>query len=270
MILRPPEHGDERRRDRQSAGDLAKVERHRRADQVRPVRRRQAILEDGHPGALRHPPERPLCEHVVRVRREATTTETAVDVSGEALEVRVDGAVGIDIRVRERVLLIGGECELATRSASERKPCPRHRRGTVRLDRQVDQPRGERLELQREHATDVTWRELGAVQCEEEARELGCRGDELVLVGRAQDAVAERERAVRLADHQVGGRQHPERPAHGVRHHDVIDLGSQHVDHRLDREVGRDHADGRDCDMPDSRHPATRRRRRPAPAASRR
>ena len=90
MLPCAAEHGDERRRDRQPSGDLAEVECDVRADQVRSVRRDQAVLEDADPRALGHPPERALCEHVVRSGGQATARETAIDIGGEPLEVRVD------------------------------------------------------------------------------------------------------------------------------------------------------------------------------------
>ena len=152
---RSAEHRDERGRDREAPADLPEVERDVRADQVRAIGRDQAVLERADPARLRHPPERALREHVVRVRRPATASEAAIDVGGEALEVAVDGGAGIAVRVGEGVLLVGRERELAARRTAEREPRPGHGCRAAPLDGEVDQLGGERFELEREHATDV-------------------------------------------------------------------------------------------------------------------
>ena len=51
MVLRLTEHGDERRRDLERAGDLAEVERDVRADEVRAVGRLEAFAERPRPSA---------------------------------------------------------------------------------------------------------------------------------------------------------------------------------------------------------------------------
>ena len=58
-----------------------------------------------------------------------------------------------------------------------------------------------------------------------------------VLVGRAEEHVAQRDRAARVQAEQVGGRQDP---AHAValEHREVLAAGGEHVDGRLDRELG--------------------------------
>ena len=244
MLSRSAKDRDQWLRDRQPSPDLPEVECDVRAHQVRSIRRDQAVLEGPDPGGLRHPPERALGEHLVRIRRPATAREAAIDIGGEPLEVRVDLVTRFTVRVRERVLLVRRERELAACGTSEREPGPGHRSGTAALDREVDQLRGERLHLQRQDATDIRRRQRSRVQREKEAGQPRRHQHELVLVGRAQDPVTEREGAVRLAEHDVRRREHAHRPERRIHDRQVLDAGIEHVDRGLDGELRRGHGDG--------------------------
>ena len=104
------------------------------------------------------------------------------------------------------------------------------------LDREVEQPERERVELQREHATDVHRGQPCLEKREEQPSQVRCGGDELVLVGGAQDRVAERERASRLDAHQVGRRENALDPVQLVDHDEVVGARVEHVDDGIDGE----------------------------------
>src|SRR5207302_10042586 len=118
------------------------------------VRRLEALVEDLAPGGLRQPPEPVPGQDLVRVGREAAAGEAGVHLPAEPLEVPVDLRVAW-ARIRHAVLLVGCQRELAPRAAAEDEPGPGGRRRTVPPDREVDEPRRERVELEREHAPDV-------------------------------------------------------------------------------------------------------------------
>ena len=75
------------------------------------------------------------------------------------------------------------------------------------------------------------------MQGEEEPGQARCRDHELVLVRRAEDGVAERERTVRLVERDLRGREHPDRPARAIHDREMLDPGVEHVDRGLDREL---------------------------------
>src|SRR5262249_57309889 len=95
------------------------------------------------PGLGRHPPETIARQDAVRVVREAAPLEPCRHVCRDPGEVRVD--LLAVLRVREPVLLIRGERELATRARPEGEPGPRAGCGAVPLDREVEQAGSQRV-----------------------------------------------------------------------------------------------------------------------------
>ena len=82
------------------------------------------------------------------------------------------------------------------------------------LEREVDQAHRERVDLEREHAADVDRRDACLEQGEKQPGQQRRGGDELILVARPQNGVAQRERAASLDAHQLGRGQHSD---HGAR-----------------------------------------------------
>ena len=154
-------------------------------------------------------------------------------------------------RVREAVLLIRAERQLAPRGAAERQPGPRRRRRPSLLDREVDQPARDRVGLEREHAGHVDRRDTGAEQGEEQLAEPLRALDELGDASRLEQGVAERERAARLEAGEVGRREDAEHLARPVDDDDVIGAGVEHVDDRIHRSAVRVDLDGRLHDAED-------------------
>ena len=253
VILRPPEHGDERRRDRQAAGDLAEVEGHVRAHQVGAVRRDQALLE------RRSSRPTPTSARATAPRARGSRPEAKpqrprprlTSAAKRSKYASIASAV-VAIRVRERVLLIGGERELAARSAAEREPRPGHGGGArARSMREVDQPRGERLALQREHATDVRWRERRASAAPGRGAAAAPPRPRAASSSRARRMPWRSANGLCASLTHAGRRRRALRPARAPRSTTArcsTSESSMSID-RLDGELGRHHDDRGDRDM---------------------
>src|SRR5207249_2461843 len=93
-------------------------------------------------------------DDLVRVEREPAALEAGLDVRGQPPEVRVDRGI-VSVGVRESVLLVRAERELATGGAAECEPGPGGRRRALALEAELDQPRDDRVELERQDASDL-------------------------------------------------------------------------------------------------------------------
>ena len=227
----------ERRNDLEAAGDVTEVEGDRGPHEVRPIGLLEASVEDSYPLALRHAPLGVTCEHVRGVGAEATTCETRVDVGGDPFEVRVDLRVASVSGVGQRVVLVGGERELAARGAPEREPSPRNRRGTMPVGGEVEEALGRGVALKREDPSDRDCVETRVEQGYERARKLRGHVHEDVFGLGPRQRAADPERTQGLEVHQIGGRDDAEDVLHLVQNGKVVHARVHHLDARLDREA---------------------------------
>ena len=109
-------------------------------DQLRFAGLAQDLAECAQPVGLRHSPLAIACHHVAVVDADPAADEAGIDISSQPREVAIRvlplGRRGSGIR--ERVVLVGGERELAPGRAAEIEPRPRHRRRPTDPNREVD------------------------------------------------------------------------------------------------------------------------------------
>ena len=132
------------------------------------------------------------------------------------------------------------ERELAPGGAAEVDPRPLHRRGSVPRQREVDQPRGQRVELEAEHAADVARGDAGPQQQPEQLRQVRRGPLQHLLVGGAEDRVTQGDRATGVQAEQVRRGEHSAHPL-AVEHGHVLGSRCEHVDGRLHGELPHGH-----------------------------
>ena len=143
------------------------------------------------------------------------------------------------VGVGERVVLVGGERQLAPRDAAEREPRPRDRRRAVAVEGEVDQPQRRGVGLDGERTRDVRRRQPGREQRRQQPRQPGLqRRDERVLVGRPRDRAAQRERRVLTAGDVLDAEQADDAPV-APGHAELAAVGVEQVDERLGRRSAR-------------------------------
>src|SRR5947209_4451497 len=81
-------------------------------------------------------------------------------------------------------------------AAAQVKPRPRHRRGPVGPDREVDEPRGHGIVREAQHTPEIPGRNAGTGEIQEEYWEMRHRALERVPIGGAEDGVAQADRTV--------------------------------------------------------------------------
>ncbi len=200
---------------RKSKPTLARARRSRSLPSSDLAGRPRAICESGrrHCQLLRH--------RAVRVQREAAAAQTLVDVFRQQAEVVVDGRV-VGVVVREPVVLVGDEVELAAGGAAERQPGVGDRRLAAPLDGELQHALRHRVVEQREDARHRGRVQVRGHQADEELRHVGRGLDDVVQGARVVDRAAQREGAARVQRHQAAGGEDADDVAIGIHDRQVV------------------------------------------------